>query len=79
MRVRPLHASKKKPTEWDGVIVKIVQPSQDDHGYIAVWLENKVGYGDDNCEDYAYCSEKQLDTLLVQLKAEKHDVGISLN
>lgn len=42
-----------------GVIVQIVLPESDDnpiedHGMVAVWLENQMNYGDNNCEHYTY-------------------------
>ncbi len=40
-----------------GVIVKVVLPengegSDEDHGTIYVWQEDKFNYGGDNCEHY---------------------------
>ena len=67
LRVRPISSVRKKSSEWDGVIVKIVQPADGDHGYVATWLENKINYGDDNCEHYAYYDDEQLSKLLVEI------------
>ena len=36
-----------------GVVVKIVQDQEDDHGCVYVWQQDKVGYGSDNCEHTA--------------------------
>ena len=67
MRVRPSQKLVANPAEWEGVIVKIVPPSDEDHGYVATWLEHKLGYGADNCEHYAYCSDEQLATILIEI------------
>lgn len=37
-----------------GIIVSIVEPTDDDHGWIEVWQSERDNYGDNNCEHYAY-------------------------
>lgn len=64
MRVRPLQVPKKHPSKWDGVIVQITPPSEKGHGVVAVWLENQINYGGDNCEHYTYESDEALDLVL---------------
>lgn len=64
MRVRP---AKEGTNKWDGVIVSISPPDDEDHGIVGVWLENRLRYGDDNCEHYAYSSDEQLGKILKQL------------
>lgn len=44
-----------------GIVVKI-EPGGDtgeDHGSVYVWQAERTGYGDDNCEHYAFTTWKQ--------------------
>lgn len=44
----------------EGIVVKIQEGYNiEDHCIIYVWQLNRVKYGDDNCEHYAYINWKQ--------------------
>ena len=67
MVVRPHGNLVKRPSEWEGVIVGIDQPHDENHGCVVVWLKHKLNYGDNNCEHYAFYSHEQLATILKQV------------
>lgn len=37
-----------------GIIVKIEKNTKDFHGIIYSWQENRINYGNDNCEHYSF-------------------------
>jgi hypothetical protein len=39
---------------WIGVVVKIVPSTEDFHGTIYVWQEERMEYGADNCEHFCH-------------------------
>ena len=43
-----------------GIVVKVVPESDNFHGAVYVWQSERVGYGSDNCEHYAFTSWRRI-------------------
>lgn len=66
MKVEPIGVKNKKSLQ--GIIVEVTPPTDQGHGTVATWLTNKTGYGQDNCEHYAYVSDEQIARVLREVK-----------
>ena len=76
-------ANKKE--KYKGIITQIIEPYEESHGMVEVWLYSKKGYGDNNCEHFSYdyfqekvsiIKSKQENSLIGYLVETEYGLGL---
>ena len=63
-----------KKQKHKGIITQIVEPYEDSHGMIEVWLYSTTGYGLNNCEHFSYDCFKE-EAHIIKSKNSNTEIG----